>query len=125
MAKMRAVQATKAGSAAPSAFGGVFVSSVPPAVGPSSGAYALYGLEPGAWTVLAVVPGQVANVRDEDTVVVRTSSAWTRLADLIGTSRETLTRELSVLADVGLIRVAPRSIVLLQPRAFPNANRRE
>jgi CRP/FNR family transcriptional regulator len=47
------------------------------------------------------------------------------LADLIGTSRETLTRELSVLADVGLIRVAPRSIVLLQPRAFPNANRRE
>lgn len=47
------------------------------------------------------------------------------LADLIGTSRETLTRELSVLADVGLIRVAPRSIVLLQPRAFPNAARRE
>jgi CRP-like cAMP-binding protein len=47
------------------------------------------------------------------------------LADLIGTSRETLTRELSVLADVGLIRVFPRTIVLLQPRAFPNAGRRE
>jgi CRP-like cAMP-binding protein len=47
------------------------------------------------------------------------------LADLIGTSRETLTRELNVLADVGLIRVAPRAIVLIQPRAFPNASRRE
>jgi CRP/FNR family transcriptional regulator len=44
------------------------------------------------------------------------------LADLIGTSRETLTRELNVLADVGLLRVAPRSIVLVQPRAFPNAS---
>ncbi len=47
------------------------------------------------------------------------------LADLIGTSRETLTRELGVLADVGLLRVAPRSIVLVQPRAFPNARRRD
>ena len=43
------------------------------------------------------------------------------LADLIGTSRETLTKELSVLADVGLLRVAHRTIVLLQPRAFPFA----
>jgi CRP/FNR family transcriptional regulator len=45
------------------------------------------------------------------------------LADLIGTSRETLTRELSVLADVGLLRVAFRTITLVQPRAFPNAQR--
>ncbi len=41
------------------------------------------------------------------------------LADLIGTSRETLTKELGVLADVGLVRVSQRSIVLLAPRAFP------
>jgi CRP-like cAMP-binding protein len=47
------------------------------------------------------------------------------LADLIGTSRETLTRELSVLSDVGLIRVFPRTIVLIHPRAFPNASRRD
>jgi CRP-like cAMP-binding protein len=40
---------------------------------------------------------------------------------LIGTSRETLTKELSVLADVGLLRVAHRTIVLLQPQAFPFA----
>jgi CRP-like cAMP-binding protein len=47
------------------------------------------------------------------------------LADLIGTSRETLTRELGVLADVGLVRVSQRTIVLVQPRAFPFARRRE
>lgn len=46
------------------------------------------------------------------------------LADLIGTSRETLTKELSVLADVGLLRVAHRTIVLLQPQAFPFARTR-
>ncbi len=51
------VSATKAGASAPGAFGGVFVSSVPPAVGQSSGAYALYGLSPGTWTVLASAPG--------------------------------------------------------------------
>ncbi len=45
------------------------------------------------------------------------------LADIIGTSRETLTKELSVLADVGLVRVAHRTIVLLQPQAFPFARR--
>jgi CRP-like cAMP-binding protein len=45
------------------------------------------------------------------------------LADLIGTSRETLTKELSVLADVGLLRVSHRTIVLVQPRAFPFARR--
>ncbi|GAC1420627.1 MAG: Crp/Fnr family transcriptional regulator [Candidatus Velthaea sp.] len=47
------------------------------------------------------------------------------LADLIGTSRETLTKELSVLADVGLLRVAHKTVTLVQPRAFPFARRRE
>lgn len=61
------VQAVKAGAAAPSAFASVFVSSVPPAVGPSSGAYALYGLDPGTWTVLASAPGFVSTAA---TVVV-------------------------------------------------------
>jgi hypothetical protein len=51
------VQATRAGAAAPSVFASVLISSVPPAVGPSSGAYALYGLAPGTWTVLASAPG--------------------------------------------------------------------
>jgi len=46
------------------------------------------------------------------------------LADLIGTSRETLTKELSVLAEVGLVRVAPRSVSLVRPAAFPFVRRR-
>jgi CRP-like cAMP-binding protein len=41
------------------------------------------------------------------------------LADLIGTSRETLTKELSVLVDVGLLRVAHKTVTLVQPKAFP------
>ncbi len=45
------------------------------------------------------------------------------LADLIGTSRETITKELSVLADVGLLRVSHRTIVLVQPQAFPFTRR--
>lgn len=45
------------------------------------------------------------------------------LADLIGTSRETLTKELNVLADVGLLRVAHKTITLVQPQAFPFALR--
>lgn len=45
------------------------------------------------------------------------------LADLIGTSRETLTRELGVLAEVGLLRVAPRAISLIRPNAFPFVRR--
>jgi len=45
------------------------------------------------------------------------------LADLIGTSRETLTKELSALADVGLLRVAHKTITLVQPQAFPFAVR--
>lgn len=60
----------------------------------------------------------------DGTVRIGISLTHQDLADLIGTSRETLTRELGVLADVGLLRVAPRSIVLVQPRAFPNARRR-
>jgi CRP/FNR family cyclic AMP-dependent transcriptional regulator len=49
------------------------------------------------------------------------------LADLIGTSRETLTKELAVLVDVGLLRVAHKTITLVQPGAFPyvRARRRE
>jgi CRP-like cAMP-binding protein len=41
------------------------------------------------------------------------------LADLIGTSRETLTKELAVLVDVGLLRVAHKTVTLVQPQAFP------
>jgi CRP-like cAMP-binding protein len=43
------------------------------------------------------------------------------LADLIGTSRETLTKELGVLADLGLVRVAHRTVSLVLPEAFPSA----
>jgi CRP-like cAMP-binding protein len=45
------------------------------------------------------------------------------LADYIGSSRETVTKELRVLADVGLLRVAHKTVTLVQPRAFPNARR--
>lgn len=44
---------------------------------------ALLRFEAGAWTALAVAPGQVAYVRDEDVVIVRTASAWRRVADLV------------------------------------------
>jgi CRP/FNR family cyclic AMP-dependent transcriptional regulator len=47
------------------------------------------------------------------------------LADLIGTSRETLTKELGVLADVGLVRVTHKTVTLVQPQAFPIRRRRE
>jgi CRP/FNR family transcriptional regulator len=47
------------------------------------------------------------------------------LADLIGTSRETLTKELAVLVDVGLLRVAHKTVTLVQPKAFPYVRRRE
>lgn len=64
-------------------------------------------------------------VRESDgTLRIALSLTHKDLADLIGTSRETLTKELSVLADVGLLRVAHRTIVLLQPQAFPFARRR-
>ena len=41
------------------------------------------------------------------------------LADLIGTSRETLTKELAVLVDIGLLRIAHKTVTLVQPQAFP------
>ena len=64
-------------------------------------------------------------VRESDgTLRIALSLTHKDLADLIGTSRETLTKELSVLADVGLLRVAHRTIVLLQPQAFPFARAR-
>jgi CRP/FNR family transcriptional regulator len=47
------------------------------------------------------------------------------LADLIGTSRETLTKELSVLADLGLVRVAHRTVTLTLPDAFAIARPRD
>lgn len=43
----------------------------------------LLRFEAGAWTAVAVAGGQVAYVRDEDAVVVRTASAWKRFADLV------------------------------------------
>jgi CRP/FNR family cyclic AMP-dependent transcriptional regulator len=78
------------------------------------------------------VPGRLVDVlgrlaaehgaREADgTLRIALSLTHKDLADLIGTSRETLTKELSVLADVGLLRVAHRTIVLLQPQAFPFA----
>ncbi len=81
------------------------------------------------------VPGRLVDVlgrlaadhgvsEDDGTVRIALSLTHKDLADLIGTTRETLTKELSVLADVGLVRVAHRTIVLLQPRAFPFARRR-
>jgi len=81
------------------------------------------------------VPGRLVDVlgrlaadhgvrEDDGTVRIALSLTHKDLADLIGTSRETLTKELGVLADVGLLRVAQRTIVLLQPQAFPFARRR-
>lgn len=63
-------------------------------------------------------------IREPDgTLRIGLSLTHKDLADMIGTSRETLTKELSVLADVGLLRVSHRTIVLVQPRAFPFARR--
>jgi CRP-like cAMP-binding protein len=65
-------------------------------------------------------------VRDDDgSLRIGISLTHKDLADLIGTSRETVTKELSVLADVGLVRVAQRSIVLIAPQAFPFVRRAE
>jgi hypothetical protein len=55
------VQATLAGRTDPGAYGGFYLSSAPSVSGPSSGAYALYGLDPGTWTVLARAPGFTAS----------------------------------------------------------------
>ena len=43
----------------------------------------LLRFEAGAWTAVAVASGQIAYVRDEDAVVVRTASDWRRFADLV------------------------------------------
>jgi len=76
---------------------------------------------------LVDVLGRLASEHGEPeadgTVRIALSLTHKDLADLIGTSRETLTKELSVLADVGLVRVSHRTIVLVQPRAFPFAER--
>lgn len=45
----------------------------------------LLRFEAGAWTALAVAGGQVAYVRDEDAVLVRTASTWKRFGDLVST----------------------------------------
>ncbi len=82
------------------------------------------------------VPGRLVDVlgrlatdhgvmQDDGTMRIGISLTHKDLADLIGTSRETLTKELGVLADIGLLRVAQRTIVLIQPRAFPLRRRRE
>lgn len=82
------------------------------------------------------VPGRLVDVlgrlaaehgvaEDDGTLRIGINLTHKDLADLIGTSRETLTKELSVLADVGLLRVSHRTIVLVQPQAFPFARRRE
>jgi len=75
--------------------------------------------------VLGRLASEHGEIADDGTVRIALSLTHKDLADLIGTSRETLTKELSVLADVGLLRVQQRTIVLLQPRAFPFAFRRE
>ncbi|GAC1575940.1 MAG: Crp/Fnr family transcriptional regulator [Candidatus Elarobacter sp.] len=65
-------------------------------------------------------------VREADgTIRIGINLTHRDLADLIGTSRETLTKELNVLADVGLLRVAHKTITLVQPQAFPFARRRD
>jgi CRP-like cAMP-binding protein len=80
------------------------------------------------------VPGRLVDVlgrlasdhgvaQDDGTLRIGINLTHKDLADLIGTSRETLTKELGVLADIGLLRVAQRTIVLLQPRAFPRRRR--
>jgi len=67
--------------------------------------------------------GRLASMYGEDngdgTVRIGINLTHRDLADLIGTSRETLTKELGVLADVGLVRVTHKSVTLVQPQAFP------
>jgi CRP-like cAMP-binding protein len=80
------------------------------------------------------VPGRLVDVlgrlaadhgvaQDDGSLRIGINLTHKDLADLIGTSRETLTKELGVLADIGLLRIARRTIVLLQPRAFPRRRR--
>jgi len=73
--------------------------------------------------------GRLASMYGEDngdgTLRIGINLTHRDLADLIGTSRETLTKELGVLADVGLLRVTHKSVTLVQPQAFPLRRRRE
>jgi CRP/FNR family cyclic AMP-dependent transcriptional regulator len=75
--------------------------------------------------VLGKLAGEHGVEEADGTLRIALNLTHKDLADLIGTSRETLTKELSVLADVGLLRVAQRTITLVQPRAFPFARKRE
>jgi len=75
--------------------------------------------------VLGKLAGEHGVEEPDGTLRIALNLTHKDLADLIGTSRETLTKELSVLADVGLLRVAQRTITLVQPRAFPFARKRE
>jgi CRP-like cAMP-binding protein len=78
---------------------------------------------------LVDVLGRLASMYGEDngdgTVRIGINLTHRDLADLIGTSRETLTKELGVLADVGLVRVTHKSVTLVQPQAFPLRRRRD
>jgi CRP-like cAMP-binding protein len=73
--------------------------------------------------------GRLASMYGEDngdgTLRIGINLTHRDLADLIGTSRETLTKELGVLADVGLVRVTHKTVTLVQPRAFPFGRRRD
>jgi CRP-like cAMP-binding protein len=73
--------------------------------------------------------GRLASMYGEDngdgTLRIGINLTHRDLADLIGTSRETLTKELGVLADVGLVRVTHKSVTLVQPQAFPLRRRRD
>jgi hypothetical protein len=89
------VQGLKAGDASPSAFGSVFVSSVPPAVGSSSGAYALYGLDAGSWTVTASAPGFVT----ASTTVVVAGSTDAAVPDLALGAGGTIAGSVTVSGD--------------------------
>ncbi|MBI4679179.1 MAG: hypothetical protein HY748_16510 [Elusimicrobia bacterium] len=53
------VQATKGGDKYPSLFGGSFIPGVSAGVDPTSSTFALYGLDPGSWTIRALAQGYV------------------------------------------------------------------
>ncbi len=70
---------------------------------------------------LGRLAGEHGVAEPDGTVRIGINLTHQDLADLIGTSRETLTKELNVLADVGLVRVSHKTVTLVQPRAFPYA----
>ena len=75
--------------------------------------------------VLGRLAAEHGTMQDDGSLRIGINLTHKDLADLIGTSRETLTKELSVLADVGLLRVSHKTVTLVQPQAFPFARRRE